>query len=817
MSNKMHKLKVPRTKWCLFFDETIHLESKFQENTRKTAYEEIKKCHITLMSILTLIMIINLSLHLKKGIMNYSNSTSIGDRAIFWMVTRHPILWVLLLLELILCKFKCFSKFRGMITIIINFGVVAEFSTYIYKDVEVVTYGAYAIFVFSYIFWAGQTIVYNWIIFGIAYTLGYALFTTIFFLRSDVLQFSDLFFILALGVFQVYISREAEIKKRGKYFMLYTVQKREEELENLISRLPLGIAILEEEQEKEFRRLSSFQTEVKYSNQALKNILNEGMPMGNSISGSLHSETEINIEIEQSEGYIQEENRYVNDLISQIYSSKNIITEINGKNEITYEMISGVRKEFKLNKIEMEFQNKKSLGIIIEDLTLIKKIERDKLSQEFEKRLVRTISHEIRTPLNSIQGNIEIIENSLDPQIINKYKVYFRAMKNGVKYLLYFVDGIFKLSNRESQIFEYKRFKTEEMVKDIIRLFEGEVEGKEINIIEERGNNTPREIIQDQNAITQLIYILTANSVKYTYTGYIQIGISYEESEEQLFICVKDDGIGIPISEQEHLFQLYGKSENSEFGIGVGLTLCKTLVDGMGGNIRLESEVNMGTRVYINLPCKLPENQSPNIMSTERAPAEEGNISSISNYYKREAYPSISSISTYNQLGHISILPELPSLPTIITPTPTLSHHSPKILIVDDIQSNIFILKGLLGLLGLRADQAQNGLLAIEKIEAVENIVCSAENIQSVPYTVIFMDCNMPVMDGYDATRNIRLLIQQGKIHKSLIIGVTAYNSSENTSLCYEAGMDYVMFKPVSKQGLIELFQKYSLFQDIIT
>ena len=619
---------------------------------------------------------------------------------------------------------------------------------------------------------------------------------------------------MALGVFQVYIAREEEIKKRGEYFMLYTVQKREEDLGNLIARLPLGIAILEEEQEKEFRRQSSFQTEVKYSNQALKNILNEGMPMKNSISGSLHSKTEINIEIEQSEGYIQEENRYVNDLISQIYSSKNIITEINGKNEITYEMISGVRKEFKLNKIEMEFQNKKSLGIIIEDLTLIKKIERDKLSQEFEKRLVRTISHEIRTPLNSIQGNIEIIENSLDSQIINKYKVYFRAMKNGVKYLLYFVDGIFKLSNRESQIFEYKRFKTEEMVKDIIRLFEGEVEGKEINIIEERGNNTPREIIQDQNAITQLIYILTANSVKYTYTGYIQIGISYEESEEQLFICVKDDGIGIPISEQEHLFQLYGKSENSEFGIGVGLTLCKTLVDGMEGNIRLESEVNMGTAVYISLPCKLPENLS--LVSTERVPAEEGSRSNISNY----AGGGTPSICIYNN-NQLNILEDMPrSLPKIsstvtvaMSPPPllTLTHHSPQILIVDDTQSNIFILKGLLGLLGLNADEAQNGLLAINKIKAAEHIV------GSVPYTVIFMDCNMPVMDGYDATRNIRLLIQQGKINKSLIIGVTAYNSSENISLCHEAGMDYVMFKPVSKQGLIELFQKYSLFQDIIT
>ena len=104
----------------------------------------------------------------------------------------------------------------------------------------------------------------------------------------DVVQFNDLFYILILGVFQIYISREAEIKKRGKYFMLYTVQKREEELKNLIARLPLGITILEEEQERELRTHSGFQTEVKYSNKALKNILNERMTMENSILGSLH-------------------------------------------------------------------------------------------------------------------------------------------------------------------------------------------------------------------------------------------------------------------------------------------------------------------------------------------------------------------------------------------------------------------------------------------------------------------------------------------------------------------------------------------------
>ena len=89
-----------------------------------------------------------------------------------------------------------------------------------------------------------------------------------------------------------------------------------------------GIAILEKEQERELRTHSGFQTEVKYSNKALKNILNERMAMENSILDSLHSEAEINIEIRQSEGYIKEENRNVNDLIFQIYSTKNIISRV---------------------------------------------------------------------------------------------------------------------------------------------------------------------------------------------------------------------------------------------------------------------------------------------------------------------------------------------------------------------------------------------------------------------------------------------------------------------------------------------------------
>ena len=563
-----------------------------------------------------------------------------------------------------------------------------------------------------------------------------------------------------------------------------TVKKREAELENLISMLPLGIAILDGDEE-EPHNIDNTQKIVKYSNKALTEILQEGEI----------SSYRSTINLIPSELNMREENKNVNNLISHIYSTRNIITEINGQNEISYETTPGNIKDFKLNKINIEFQNKKSIGIIVEDLTIMKEIERDKLREEFDHRLIRTISHEIRTPLNSIQGSIQILETVLDRDITLKYKKYFQAMKSGVVNLQYFVDGIFKLSNKEPLVFEYKTFNIEEMLEGVMSLFLGEIERTDVNIyIElEWPSRTGLEIIHDEGALAQILYILTGNSVKYSMGGNIEIGASYNLGEMKLW--VKDEGIGIPEAEQNHLFRLYGKSLNSEFGTGLGLTLCKKMVDNMGGNISLQSEVNVGTSVIISIPTALENNNTNahSFLSLPSIPDDEENISDIPH-------------SSRNFFNLEEIKLELDPLPTI-TMTVAVSENSPQILIVDDMQSNRFILKGLLGILGLKADEAQNGLIAIKKIKEVS---------ESNPYSVILMDCNMPIMDGYEATRNIQQLVLQGEIQQCLVIGVTAYSSSKNTQLCYDAGMQEVMFKPVSKEMLKQLFARFNLFHDII-
>ena len=780
MSEKFNEQHYLRTKWCLLFKHNLNLETKFQHSSWKAAYAEMKICHLFLIILLIITMIINMYLHIHylKNIKKYSESERIRVRSNYWMLTRHPIVLFVLVLELSLCKFNWFSRFRGVVSVVILFSLVADCSTYIYPKLELLLFGTFAIYVFLYIYWVAESIICNWIIFGIAYIVGYSSFTAIVILRER-LDIPGLLVIFSVGILAVHLSRQREIKKRREYFILVTVKKREEELENLISMLPLGIAILDEDEEESNNR-DNTQKIVKYSNTALTEILQEGeiSPRRSTINSM------------PSELIIREENKKVNNLISHIYSTRNILTEINGQNEISYETNPGNIKDFKLNKIEIEFQNKKSIGIIVEDLTIMKEIERDKLREEFDHRLIRTISHEIRTPLNSIQGSIQILETVLDRDIIQEYKKYFQAMKSGVVNLQYFVDGIFELSNKEPIVFEYKTFNIVQMLEDVKSLFSVELEGTEVNIyIElEWPSRTGLEIIHDEGALTQILYILTGNSVKYSIGGSIRIGASYNLGEMKLW--VKDEGIGIPEAEQIHLFRLYGNSLNSEFGTGLGLTLCKKMVDNMGGIISLQSEVNVGTSVIISIPTALQTNSNNHfLLSLPSLPDDEGNIPDIPD-------------SSRNLFNLEEIKLEVDS-PSTITMTVAGSENSPQILIVDDMQSNRFILKGLLGLLGLKADEAQNGLIALQKIK---------EN----PYRVILMDCNMPIMDGYEATRNIQQLIFQGEIQQCLVIGVTAYSSSKNTQLCYDAGMQEIIFKPVSKEMLKQLFARFDLFQDII-
>ena len=228
MSEKFNEQQIPIAKWCLLFKQNLNIESKFQDSSWKAAYQEMKSCHIVLIIISSLIMMMNISLHM-KNINMYSESENLQERAIFWQITRHPIFIFVFTLEIILCKFKFLNNFRGVWSVVVAFSLIADSCTFIFPKLDIFVYGTMAIFGLLYIYWVGQTIIYNWIMFVIAYIVGYCSFCAIIILRDGAVIASFLYIFL-IGIFAVYLSRQREITKRREYFILVTVKKRGKEL-----------------------------------------------------------------------------------------------------------------------------------------------------------------------------------------------------------------------------------------------------------------------------------------------------------------------------------------------------------------------------------------------------------------------------------------------------------------------------------------------------------------------------------------------------------------------------------------------------------
>ena len=238
------------------------------------------------------------------------------------------------------------------------------------------------------------------------------------------------------------------------------------------------------------------------------------------------------------------------------------------------------------------------------------------------------------------------------------------------------------------------------------------------------------------------------------------------------------------------------------------------------GKIKLTSKLGSGTSVRIEIPCSVcrdrissrSEGSKYSSSTVGISIMEEGNKFNCGPYQERELRPHF--LSKINK-RYVNITEEegeemkeiVPIIMSSVGGRDELDCNCSQILIVDDIQVNIFILKGLLGLLDLTADEASNGLIALQMYnESYMKRSCCLN------YMLIMMDCNMPIMDGYETTRQIRHIESERGGQPSIIIAITAYDSEENRTLCYEAGMNYVIPKPVSRNDLKKAFNHFHIF-----
>lgn len=387
------------------------------------------------------------------------------------------------------------------------------------------------------------------------------------------------------------------------------------------------------------------------------------------------------------------------------------------------------------------------------------------------------MSHEIRTPMNGILGFLQLLERS---DITNKQKEYIHLIKASSDTLLKIVDDILDFSKIEAGKMELESilFDLTAAVDTTIIPFKAKAEEKGLVFFIHISRGVPRFVIGDPTRLKQVLGNLVSNAVKFTRQGDIRLEVRMKAREGKqitLEFQIADTGIGISQEVLEGLFKPFTQADVSSKrrfgGTGLGLAICKSFVTMMGGKIWVESEEGRGSRFIFDIIVHEDEEcgSDPNLEQGKRRVISKGHRM---NYNKNALH------SADNKLF----------------PANASDAHYLKVLLAEDNEINRYFFVELLKVHNIFCDIAVNG----------EEAVSACLNGK---YDLVFMDCQMPIMDGYVATRKIREA--EGDKRHTIIIAMTANVMTDDEEKCLDAGMDDYLSKPVDYNKIARVIEKY--------
>ena len=392
------------------------------------------------------------------------------------------------------------------------------------------------------------------------------------------------------------------------------------------------------------------------------------------------------------------------------------------------------------------------------------------------------MSHEIRSPLNGVLGMLKLLS---DTELNDIQKRYILNIDKAGDALEEVIDDILNYSKIEAGEvnLEHINFNLEQLMLDTIQMFEYKTAEHDLKLTVHIDQDIHPSYLGDPARIRQVLINLLSNAFKFTSTGRIVVQVKLIRntgSIANIHFEVADTGIGIKEENLHKLFESFKQANNSttrQFGgTGLGLAICKELTELMGGRIGVESVVDHSSCFWFELPLEMVNSEKSNFLDNSidlaSLPPEETELGDTIIHdllANEESPPQSHPVST-----------------NISTNTNNL-----KVLVVEDNEINIKVISGFLNKLSITPDVARNGRLGIDKC------ISSAQH-----YDIILMDCEMPVMDGFEAVRAIRLWERENNLHRSRIIALSAHVIQDFRSRASVVGMDGYLAKPLRFEHL---------------
>ena len=380
------------------------------------------------------------------------------------------------------------------------------------------------------------------------------------------------------------------------------------------------------------------------------------------------------------------------------------------------------------------------------------------------------MSHEIRTPMTAILGFTDILLDDLkEPEALDAAQI----VKRNAEHLLQLINNILDISKVEAGKIEVEpiRWSPRQIVAEVVSLLHVRADAKGLTLSDEYKGPLPETITTDPARLRQILVNLVGNAVKFTETGGVRIvtRLLDDEDEPKLRFDVIDTGIGITEEQIESIFTPFTQADGSstrEFeGTGLGLTISRELARLLGGDVTASSEPGKGSTFSVTVATGPLEGVRLVEYLTDAAPASEQPAQSTARFQEKLQC---------------------------------------RVLLAEDIPDNQRLITAVLSEAGAEVTIAQNGREAVEKALATRPGWGRRSGDPAQPFDVILMDIQMPVLDGYQATRRLR---REG--YTGPIIALTAHAMRDDRQKCLDAGCDDYLTKPINQKKLVETVAKW--------